>query len=174
MNFTIENKPPTSDMINNEKECIIDEISHIKKRDLLITAILIIASSILLGNIVYWSTDSYQYAGIAMAIFPVLGVIMSTIGITKSAGFRSAAIRMGELRNELIGFNSVSDDGNEDIQKLCKRHSLINNYHKAVEDSGRKLVNGELAMYWEFDTSTMAKTAKGRDYLKQAKESVSD
>lgn len=41
-----------------------------------------------------------------------------------------------------------------------------------VRELGRDIVNGELAMFWEWDTSTQAKAAKARGYVNQAKRSI--
>ncbi len=124
------------------------------------------------GAAVYWTTGNYYYAGGATAIFPALGTVLSVLGITKSAGFRSAAIKIADLKNELASLNPVSQHDMNDVEKLCRTHNCVAKYQDKVKNLGRSAVNGELAMYWEFDTSTMAKTAKGRDYLEKAKESV--
>jgi len=148
------------------------EISRISLRDITITFILIIVCSIGLGAIVYWSTENAKYAGIASALFPVLGVILSVLGITKNAGFRSAAQKLTNLRNDLIAVNPASSESQRDVEKLCAKYDVVAGYSDKLKGIERNMVNGELAMYWEFDTSTMAKTARGRDFLDKAKDSV--
>ncbi|MGK0296811.1 MAG: hypothetical protein ACI9XC_000404 [Gammaproteobacteria bacterium] len=172
MIFNIDNTPPIDELLEKERIDLIDEIKRLTNRDTFITFLLILTSSSILGGIVFSYTESYQYAGISAAIFPILGTILSLAGITKNAGFRSAANKIGELKNELIGLNPVSEESFQDITTLCKRHKLVSGYQKLVAEQNRPPVNSELAMYWEFDTSTIAKTAKGREFLKKAKDSV--
>jgi hypothetical protein len=49
---------------------------------------------------------------------------------------------------------------------------LVYEYHEKILEQKRQPVNAELAMFWEFDTSTLANTARGRDLLNKAKDSV--
>jgi hypothetical protein len=172
MNFNIDNAPPGQDALDKERASITGEIKRLSTRDTLITITIIIFSSFLLGVIVYWSTDSFRIAGLSVAVFPVLGTILSLTGVTKAAGFRSAANSINELNNELVALNPVSEDSMQDIHTLSQRHNLVKAYQEKVVALGRPTVNGELAMYWEFDTSTLGKTAKGRDFLTKAKDSV--
>jgi hypothetical protein len=172
MLFNIEDTPPVYEFLENYRKVLNEEIKRLSNRDTFLTFLLILTSSIILGVIVFSYTGSYQYAGMSAAIFPTLGTILSLAGITKNAGFRSAANKIGELNNELIGLNPVSDESFQDITTLSKRHNLVNEYQKLVAAQKRPPVNSELAMYWEFDTSTIAKTAKGRGFLKNAKHSV--
>lgn len=172
MNFALENTPPSQDMLASEKELISAQIRRISSRDTIITFILIIISSAVTGLIVYWSTGSVSYAGISAAVFPVLGTLLTIAGITKVAGFRSAALRLTDLKNELISLNPVSADSMKDINSLASRYETIGAYQQQVKASGRPTVNAELAMYWDFDASTQAKTARGRDFLDRAREAV--
>jgi hypothetical protein len=50
---------------------------------------------------------------------------------------------------------------------------LVFEYHEKILEQNREPVNGELAMFWEFDSSTQANTARGRDLLNKAKDTVS-
>jgi hypothetical protein len=172
MNFALENAPPTVQALATEREQIAAEIKRISSRDTLITFVLIIISSAVAGLVVYWSTDNATWAGAAAAVFPVLGTVFTLTGITKVAGFRSAALRLTDLKNELISLNPVSDDSQEDIEKLESKYPAIKTYQRQIKASGRETVNAELAMYWGFDASTQAKTARGRDFLDRAKEAV--
>lgn len=172
MNFAIDNPPPSQDMLEAEKKAIGMQIRKISNRDTLITFILIILTSLVIGFIVYWSTGNIGYAGLAAAVFPILGLILTLAGITKGAGFRSAALRLTDLKNELISLNPVSDDSMDDIETLSSKYSMIKTYQSQIEQIGRHPVNGELAMYWGFDASTLAKTARGRQFLDRARESV--
>lgn len=170
MNFNIEKPPPALQSLEQERNKLAGEIRRLTVRDTFITFIILIFSSIVLGLIVYWQTDDAGYAGISVAVFPVLGTVLCLMGVTKSTGFRSAANRINELHSELIGLSPVADAGMKDINTLGSRHKLINEYLKKVEQQDRLTVNAELAMYWEFDSSTMANTARGRDLVNKAKD----
>lgn len=172
MNFNIEKTPPAVDSLEQERNELASEIRSLTVRDTFITFIIIIFSSLVLGLIVYWQTDNVGYAGISVAVFPLLGTILSLIGVTKSTGFRSAANRINELHGELIGLSPVSDASMQDIKTLGSRHKLVNEYLKKVEQQERISVNSELAMYWDFDSSTMANTARGRDLVNKAKDRI--
>ncbi len=172
MNFALENTPPTQAMLDSERESISGQIRHISGRDTLITFVLIIISSAVTGMIVYWSTANVRFAGIAASVFPVLGILLTMTGITKVAGFRSAALRLTDLKNELISLGPVSADSQKDIETLCGKYAIIDTYQEKIISTGRTTVNAELAMYWDFDASTQAKTARGRDFLDRARESV--
>jgi len=172
VNFNIDSKPPSQDVIDLEFKSISAEIKHLTARDTLITFILITLTSLVAGSVVFWTTGNYYYAGGAVTFFPILGTSLSLMGVTKSAGFRSVDVKLSELKNSLAGLNSVSKHDIKDIEKLCSTHKVVDRYYTQLKEVGRTAVNGELAMFWEFDTSTMAKTAKGRDYLEKARESV--
>ena len=49
---------------------------------------------------------------------------------------------------------------------------MVGAYNKKLLEQDRETVNAELAMYWEFDSSTMANTARGRDLINKARERV--
>ena len=172
MNFNIEKPPAALDSLEQERNKLASEIRSLTVRDTFITFMIIIFSSIVLGLIVYWQTDDVRYAGISVAVFPLLGTILSLMGVTKSTGFRSAANRINELHGELIGLSPVSDASMQDIRTLGSRHKLVNEYLNKVEQQERVSVNAELAMYWEFDSSTMANTARGRDLVNKAKDRI--
>ena len=172
LEFSLEETPPTVEMIDKERAKVRREMNSITKRDTVITFILIILVSLLIGLIVYSATDNSMYAGMAVAFLPLLAVILSFVGITQAMGFRSAAIRLNDLNNDLIALNNVSDDNYRDIERLCRQHKMVESYQQAVIAINRSPINAELAMYWEFDSSTLAKTAKGRDFLEKARESV--
>jgi hypothetical protein len=172
MNFNIEEAPPSPDTLETERAVITKEIGRLTSRDTLVTFLIIIFCSIMLGLVVFWYTDSIKYAGISVSIFPVLGTILSLMGITKSIGFRSAANRLGELHSDVIELSPVLDKSMEDIKTLCTRHMLVFEYHEKILEQNREPVNGELAMFWEFDSSTQANTARGRDLLNKAKDTV--
>jgi hypothetical protein len=173
MNFNIENGPPALKVLEKKRDIIAGDIKHLTTRDTIVTFVILIVCSILLGLVVFWYTDSMKYAGISVAVFPVLGTVLSLLGITKSTGFRSAANRISELHSDLIELSPVLEKSTKDVETLCKRHMLIYEYHEKVLEQNREPVNGELAIFWEFDTSTLANTARGRDLLNKAKETVS-
>lgn len=172
MNFALENTPPSHNMLESERSKVSAQIRLIAGRDTLITFILIILTSLVTGLIVFWSTGNIGYAGFSAAIFPILGLLLTLTGITRGAGFRSAALRLTDLKNDLIALSPVSADSMEDIEELCKKYPMVDTYQHQVKTSGRPPVNGELAMFWGFDASTQAKTARGRAYLDRARESV--
>jgi len=173
MNFNIEDGPPAPEAVEKERDIIAAEIKHLTARDTIITFLIIIVCSVLLGFVVFWYTGSTKYAGISVAVFPVLGTVLSFLGITKSTGFRSAANRISELHSDLIELSPVLEKSVKDVETLCKRHMLVYEYHEKILEQKRETVNGELAMFWEFDTSTLANTARGRDLLDKAKDTVS-
>ena len=172
MHFVIDNAPPSERELQAERDRLSSEISRISSRDTTITFILIIICSVGLGAIVYWSTDSVTYAGIASAVFSVLGIILSILGITKNAGFRSAAHKLTNLKNDLISVSPASSESQKDVVKLCAKYDIVSAYSNKLKEIERDMVNGELAMYWEYDTSTLAKTARGRAFLDKAKDTV--
>ena len=172
MNFTIDSTPPTLEILEQERNMLASEIKRLTVRDTLITFLIIIVASTVLGLIVYWQTGSVRYTGISVAVFPVLGTILSLLGITKSTGFRSAANNIAELHNDLIGISPIPNTSMKDIDTLTSRHKMINKYQSIVVEQDRPTVNAELAMYWEFDSSTLANTARGRDLVNKAKERI--
>ncbi len=172
MNFSIDKSPPDTDRIKAEKDLIAAEIRRISVRDMIISCAVIVTVSVALGVIVYWSTGNTVYAGLAVSLFPLLGVILSLAGITSVIGFRSAANRLSELKNDLIALSPVSTDSNKDIENLRSKYQRVDIYQTNIEKTGRSPVNGELAMYWEFAASTTAKTARGRDLLGRARNAL--
>jgi len=172
MIFQIDHIPPTLAALESERALVAQKIKSISLRDTIITFILIIMLSLITGLAVYWSTDNFRYAGISAAIFPLVGVTMSLLGITKAVGFRSSVRQLTDLKNEQINLNTISDSSIEDIKMLRAKYKRIEAYQTQIENEGRDLVNGELAMYWEFDASTSAKSARGRDFLDRARDSA--
>lgn len=165
MDFSINRKPPTSEEILAEQQQLSNEARRIKTRDTLITFILILITSALVALAVYWSTDSIKYAAIAFSIFPVVGTIMGIAGLITVVGFRSNAMQVIELKNGLIALLPVDSGNEENIRELCRKYPQVENYRRQVENMGRALVNGELALFWEWDASTGAKQAKQRAYF---------
>lgn len=172
MEFNIESAPPAIEILEQERNLLQGEIKRLSTRDTVITFVLMVLSSGVLGLIVFWQSNNLTYTGIAIALFPILGTLLSLLGITKSTGFRSAANRINELQNELIAVSPIPNTGFKDLETLCGRHKLIKTYHEKVEAMDRPTVNAELAMYWEFDASTMANTARGRDMVQKAKDRI--
>jgi|GEM_PF-5318481 len=171
MNFVIDKAPPADEALREEREHISNQIKSIRNRDTVITFLLILLSSIGIAFAVYWSTNSVRDAAIAFSVFPVVGVIMSLAGVITVVGFRSNAQRMIELKNDLIAMNPVSEDSLDDVRNLSEKYVQVDIYRRKVDDMERPLVNGELAMFWEWDASTQARTAKQRAYLESARNS---
>ena len=174
MIFGIDQPPPTMELLEQERNILATEIRRITNRDTAITFLIIIISSIALGLAVYWHTVNLTYTGISVAVFPLLGTVLSLAGATKSTGFRSAANRINEYQNDLIGVSPVSAASVKDIDTLTARHKLVNEYQQKIAQQDRPTVNAELAMYWEFDSSTLANTARGRDLVNKARERTDD
>ena len=171
MEFRIDLPPPLLDDIVRERDLLRAKIRHIRNRDLLVTSVLILLASIIIALAVYWLTDSLKYAAISAVIYPSLSVVLNVLGITTNTGFRSAALQMIELNNNLIALKSISED-NTDIKNLCTKYKEIAVYADKVKEMGRDFINGELAMFWEWDSSTGAKTARARSYVNRAKKSI--
>lgn len=174
MNFAIDGVPPDADTIKEEKTQIAAEVKRIRRHDTVITFILILMMSTVLSAAVYWATDNVKYAAIAASILPAIGVVMGITGLITVAGFRSAVIRMGELNYNLVALNPISSDSYSDIEKLAKKYKQVDAYLGRVKELGRDVVNGELAMFWEWDASTEAKTARKRAMLETAKSEATE
>ena len=172
MNFIIDRAPPTEEEVLNERERIGRQIKRINTQDTVITFTLILISSTVLSFVTFSYTDNVKYAAIAFSIFPIIGVVAALAGVITVVGFRSNALRMIELRNDLIALNSISGDSMGDVGNLSEKYVQVDIYRRKVADMERALVNGELALFWEWDASTQAKTAKQRAYLENAKETV--
>ena len=169
MEFNLDLPPPEESEIIKEREAISGKHRKVHNRDLIVTSILILFTSAIVALAVFWFTGSMKYAAISSAVYPVLSVVLHWVGITGSTGFRSAALKMVELNNSLIGLKPIPAD-NTDIQELSSKYGKIHDYAAKVNALGREFVNAELAMFWEWDTSTQAKTAKARDYVHKARE----
>ena len=172
MEFNLDKSPPDESEIIREREEFADKLRKVHNRDLIVTSIIVLVTSSVVAFAVFWVTGSIKYAAISSAIYPILSVVFHWVGITGNTGFRSAALKMAELNNSLIALKPITGD-NADIQELSSRYEKVANYVDKVEMLGRDFVNAELAMFWEWDTSTQAKTARARDYVNRAaKESV--
>ena len=169
MNFIIDGTPPDTGAIMDERKQISAEMKRIRLHDTVITFVLILIMSAVISIAVYWTTENIKLAAISASIFPVIGIILSLTGLITVAGFRSAVLRMGELNYDLVALNPVSDESNDDIETLVKKYRQVENYVSSVRELGRDIVNGELAMFWEWDASTEAKTARKRAMLEKAK-----
>ena len=172
MEFIIDKMPPTEDEIVREREYINKEIRRITIKDNIITSILIIASSIILSFIVYWSTNNIKYAAMATIIFPVIGTLLSIFGIITVTGFRSFASTLIDLNHKLVALKPISKSDNDIILELSKKYNNVESYRKIIDELSRELVIGELAMFWEWDTNTMAKSEKARDFIDRSRQSV--
>ena len=172
MYFNIEEKPPSADTLEQERKLLADEIKRLTTRDTIITFVLIVFSSAILGLVVFWQTGNTTYTAISVAVFPALGTLLSLLGITKSTGFRSAANTIAELQQDLIAISPVPSASIKDVDTLCSRHKMVQSYHENIISQDRPTVNAELAMYWEFDSSTLANTARGRDLVQKAKDRI--
>ena len=169
MEFNLDLPPPEEGEIVKEREAISDLLRKVHNRDMIVTSVLILVTSLVVALAVFWFTGSIKYAAISSAIYPVLSVVLHWVGVTGSTGFRSAALKMIELNNSLISLKPIPVD-NADIPDLSSKYGKIHDYAAKVNELGREFVNAELAMFWEWDTSTQAKTAKARDYVHKARE----
>ena len=170
MKFDIDSMPPGVDEIDNERKQISSEMKRIRLHDTVITFVLILVTSAGVCAVVYWVTGNVKYAAIAASVFPVIGVLLGLTGLITVAGFRSAVARMGELNYDLVALNPISRDSQGDIEKLVRKYKQVDAYVNKVKEKGRDIVNGELAMFWEWDASTEAKTARKRAMLRKAEE----
>jgi hypothetical protein len=78
-------------------------------------------------------------------------------------------MQMIELNHELIALVPISGDNRDEVQKLVKKYPKVQAYVAQVEAVPRELVNGELALFWEWDATTSAKHERGRDYVEKAR-----
>jgi len=173
MEFRIDQSPPTQADIDKERELLTVGIGKIRNRDTIVTSVLVLLSSVVIAAVVYWITGNPKYAAIAAAIYPVISFIFHVLGITSNVGFRSAALRLIELNNSLIALKPLSKD-NTDVKTLSAKYKEITAYTNKVQAMGRDFINGELAMFWEWDSSTGAKTARARSYVNRARKSMSN
>ena len=173
MEFRLDQQPPPQDEIDREREQLNEKIGQIRHRDLIVTSVLILLVSISIALAVYWATNSLKYAAIAAVIYPVISVLLNVFGITTNIGFRSNALQLIELNNTLIALKPLAED-NSDIQTLSSKYKEIAAYADKVQALGRGFINGELAMFWEYDSSTGAKTARARSYVNRARKSMAN
>lgn len=173
MKFTFDNPPPGEAEITRERERISDQIRRIKRLDVMISMLVILATTIVASLAVYYTTDSIRMAGITATIFPVVGILLSLTGVISAAGFRSAARQLIELNHQLIELTPISENAGPDVKKLAAKYLVVDDYWTKTTEMGRSLVNGELALFFGFDASTLGKMDKGKDYLTQAKRSIS-
>lgn len=172
MEFQIDQEPPALDAIEAARAVIEREMKRIRLRDNLITFVLIILTSIAIGFTVFWSTREIQYAVIAASVFPVVGGILGWAGLISAVGFRSAARQMIELKHGLVALQPISAANQATIDELGGKYPEVSGYVDKVVWIGRDLVNGELAIFSEWDASTKAKREKRRDFVEKARDSV--
>ena len=171
MDFYIDAPPPLQEDIDREKQLLDERIHSVKTKDMILTAIIVIFTSTVVALMVYWLTNSIKFAAISASIYPVISIVLNLFGITTNTGFRSATMRLIELNNSYISLKPVAGD-NADIPDLAGKYKEIASYVEKVRASGRDFVNGELAMFWEFDAGTQAKTARARNWVNKARGSI--
>jgi hypothetical protein len=172
MKFRIEDPPPAAAEIEAERARIGALTASIQQRDTIITFLLIVITSILMFLSVFWATDDIRYAGAAAAVFPVIGTVLAVTGLITVAGFRSAARQVLELKHQLIALTPISGGSEENVRDLGETYAAVREYTRQVEEQGRALVNGELSMFWEWDTSTLAKQDRRRELFDKARETI--
>ena len=168
MKFHIDEAPPQPEEMDRERTRIRAEIARLKRRDMIVTFIVILMFSAVASMGVYWATDNVSYAAITGAVFPLVGAILALSGLVSASGFRSATLRMIELNHELIALVPISGDNRDEVQKLSRKYPKVQAYVAQVEAIPRELVNGELALFWEWDATTSAKEERGREYVERA------
>jgi 2-hydroxychromene-2-carboxylate isomerase len=161
MNIDLKGQPPGAEEIAGERTRVKADIRRVRRTDNLVTAFVILSVSLLVGLAVYWTTRDLRYAGMAAAIFPLIGACLSVFGLITAAGFRSAAKRMIELDHQLIALNGISEASGGDVERLCAKYPPVARYVARVRESGREVTNGELATFWELDSSTAGRHMKG-------------
>jgi hypothetical protein len=169
MKFQIDEAPPPPEEMERERTHIRAEMKRLKRRDMIVTFIVILMFSAGASLAVYWGTNNMSWAAITGAVFPLIGAVLSLTGVVTAAGFRSQALRLIELNHELIALIPISGDNREEVQKLCKKYPKVHAYVAQVEAVPRELVNGELAMFWEWDATTSAKGDRGRAFVEKAR-----
>ena len=172
MKFAFDSPPPEAGDIAREHERIGAQIRRIKRLDVMISMLVILISTMFACLAVYYTTNSIRMAAITATIFPILGVVLSVTGVISAAGFRSAARQLIELNHQLIELTPISENAQPDVKKLAAKYLMVDDYWTKTTEMGRELVNGELALFFGFDASTMGKHDKGKDYLDQARRSI--
>jgi hypothetical protein len=172
MEFSIDGAPPTPDEISWERAAIAVQIADTRRRDLIVTMLLILITALVAATVVYWTRQNFRDAAIAAAAFPILGVILMKSGIITAAGFRSAALKMIELNHQLVALNFISEDSQDDIEVLKEKYLQVRTYCDQVSRQGRTLVNAELALFWELDAGTIGNKERRRDFVERAGETV--
>ncbi len=163
MILDLNNSPPSSADIAQEHARLSSAMRSVRRRDNLITTVIILSASLVAGLAVFWTTRNLRYAGMAAAIFPLLGACLSIFGVITAAGFRSAAKQMIEFDHQLIALSQISENSVGDVERLCAKYSPVARYVAKVRETDREITNGELAMFWELDSSTAGKHMKGWD-----------
>lgn len=161
MQIDLNGTPPAAQDIAAEKTRVSATMRSVRLQDNLVTAFIILSVSLLVGLAVFWTTRSLRYAGMAAAIFPLIGACLSVFGLITAAGFRSAAKQMIELNHALIALSPISENSRDDVDSMCAKYAPVARYVARVRDSGRELTNGELATFWELDASTAGRHMKG-------------
>lgn len=172
MKFSFDNPPPDADDIARERDRVSAQIRRIKRLDMMISMLVILVTTIVACLAVYYSTNSIRMAAITATIFPIVGIVLSLTGVISAAGFRSAARQLIELNHQMIELTPVSENAEPDVKKLASKYLMVDDYWTKTTEMGRELVNGELALFFGFDASTMGKHDKGKDYLTQARRSI--
>lgn len=163
MHIDLNGAPPGAQEIATERARVSSTMRRVRMQDNLITAIIILLVSALAGAAVFWTTRDLRYAGMAAAVFPLIGAGLSVFGLITAAGFRSAAKRMIELNHELIALTPISENSRDDVTSLSTKYAPVARYVARVQESGRDLTHGELATFWELDSSTEGRHMKGWD-----------
>jgi hypothetical protein len=172
MKFHIDEVPPAPEEMDRERSRLRAEMDHLKRRDMVITFVVVLVFSGVASAGVYWGTDNLSYAAITGAVFPLIGAVLALSGVVSAAGFRSAAQQMIELNHELIALVPISEDNRDEVQKLCRKYPKVQAYVTQVEAIPREVVNGELALFWEWDATTSAKGDRGRAFVEKARDIV--
>lgn len=161
MHLDLKAPPPSAGEIAGERTRVSAEMRRVRLQDNLITTFIILSVSLLVGLAVYWTTRNLRYAGMAAAVFPLIGACLSVFGIITAAGFRSTAKQMIEFDHRLVALNDISESSGGDVERLCAKYPPVARYVARVRESGREIINRELATFWELDSGTAGRHMKG-------------
>lgn len=161
MQIDLNGVPPDAQELAAEKLRVSATMRRVRMKDNLVTAFIILTVSVMAGLAVFWTTRNLRYAGMAAAVFPLIGACLSVFGIITATGFRSAAKQMIELNHSLIGLAPISESSRDDVDTLCTKYAPVARYVTRVRESGRELTNTELATFWELDSGTAGRHMKG-------------
>jgi hypothetical protein len=172
MRFDLEDVPPAAEEIERERDRLSLEMRHLRRRDAALTSLLIIGFSVVAGLAVYWATDNVRHAAIAASVFPALGAALAATGLITAAGFRSAARRLIELNHEITALTPITAATRQELASLAGKYDRVRAYTRKVEALGREVVNGEMALFWDWDASTEAREDRAREFVKRARDSI--